>query len=212
MALVKICGIRSWDDAAAAVDAGADILGFVCDAHSPRHIDPYEFIAICLRLPPTVRRVGVFHRTPSEAWRNIGHEVFHKFHQIQYADDSLWTSTIRENWDMQRKIRSFRLTNPTSLREVANFNGLVQSYLLNVHLTSDRGYMTADEAGWDLACDVWQFGKKIYLAGGLTPDNVARAISKVQPYAVDVTVGVESEPGVKDHALMRRFIKAARQE
>jgi phosphoribosylanthranilate isomerase len=210
VALVKICGIRSWDDAAAAVDAGADILGFVCDAHSPRLIDPYDFIAISLRLPATVQRVGVFHRAPSEAWRTVGREVFQKFHQIQYADDTLWTTTVKDNWDMRRKIRSFRLTSPAGLREVANFNGLVQSYLLNVHLTADRGYMTADEAGWDLACDVWQFGKKIYLAGGLTPDNVARAISKVQPFAVDVTVGVESEPGIKDHALMRKFVKAAR--
>jgi phosphoribosylanthranilate isomerase len=203
---VKISGITNWADASAAVDAGADALGFVCDANSPRLINLDAFLEIAARLPPHVQRVGVFGTATDSLWRTAGHGAFSLFHQIQYTHDSLWTEIVRENWDMRRKIREFALISDQDLRQIAGNNGLVQAFLLNVHAPE------GDEYGWELAREVHQFGKRLYLAGGLTPENVAQAAARVRPYAVDVTVGVESKPGVKNHAKMRAFVRAARGE
>ena len=204
MTLVKICGITNWDDAEAAVDAGADMLGFVCDENSPRLIGPDDFCTIAARLPAHIQRVGVFGSTTSFEWRAAGRSVFPLFHHIQYTQDSLWTDIVRENWDMGRKIKAFSLASDKDLRRIAGYNGLVQSFLINVHAPE------GDRYGWELACETHQYGKRLYLAGGLTPDNVVQAVARVRPYAVDVTVGVESAPGVKDVGKMQAFVQAAK--
>jgi len=210
MTLVKICGITNRRDAEAAVEAGADMLGFVCDENSPRVIAPDDFCDIASRLPQHVKCIGVFDRTTDFRWRTYGLSLLGLFHQVQYYQDSLWTDIVRQNWDMGRKIKAFHLNSDRDLRRIGNFNGLVQSFLLNVH-TQPNGYQSADAYGWELARETHQFGKRLHLAGGLTPDNVAQAVARVLPYAVDVTVGVESEPGVKDPAKMRAFIRAVRE-
>ncbi len=203
---VKINGITNWSDAKAAVDAGADSLGFVCDENSPRRIDPDTFCTIATRLPAHVQRVGVFGAATDMHWRTVGRTLFPLFHQIQYTHDSLWADIIRENWDMARKIKAFPLTSDRDLRRIAGYNGLVQSFLLNVHAPQ------GDDHGWELAREVHQYGKRLYLSGGLTPENVARAAARVRPYAVDVTVGVESAPGVLDRDKLRAFVQAVRRQ
>lgn len=210
MTLIKICGITNWRDAEAAVDAGADALGFHCDENSLRVLDPLDFCEIAARLPAHVFKVGVFDRTTDYRWRTEGRNVIQQFQQIQYYQDSVWTDIIRENWTMDRKIRAFHLGSDRDLRAIANFNGTVQSYLLNVHTNAPEGYTDAEAYGWELVRETRQYGKKIYLAGGLTPENVGPAITRALPYAVDVTVGVESEPGVKDAAKMKAFVQAVR--
>ena len=193
------------------MDAGADMLGFVCGENSPRVLDPMTFCEIAARLPPYIVRVGVFDQATDARWRIEGQRLFPQFHQIQYYQDSVWTDIIRENWDMGRKIKAFHLGHERDLRKIANFNGTVQSYLLNVHTDAPLPYSNADAYGWELARETHQFGKKLFLAGGLTPKNVGRAVARVRPYAVDVTVGVESAPGIKDAVKMRAFIKAVRE-
>ena len=210
MVFVKICGITSWKDAEAAVNAGADILGFVCDGNSPRVIDPLDFCDIAARLPERIVRVGVFDRTTDVRWRLEGGGLIQRFHQIQYYQDSLWTDIIRQNWDMSRKIKAFHLNGDRDLRTIASFSGTVQSFLLNVHARAASGYTDADAYGWELARETHQFGKRLHLAGGLTPENVGQAVARVLPYAVDVTVGVESAPGVKDPDKMQAFVQAVR--
>ena len=201
---IKICGITSWEDAKAAVDAGADILGFVGDENSPRFIAPDAFCGIATRLPAHIRRVGVFGGPVGGDWRSVGGGVWGLFHQIQYAQDSLWTEVIGENWDMGRKIKAFPLASDKDLRRIAGYNGLVQSFLLHVHAPQGDAY------GWELARETHQYGKRLYLTGGLTPENVAQAAARVRPYAVDVTVGVEAAPGIKDMEKMRAFVRAVR--
>ena len=205
---IKICGITNGRDAGAAVEAGADILGFHCGENSPRLIDPQEFCSITARLPAHIIRVGVFDGTTDIRWHTEGRDLIRQFHQIQYYQDSVWTDVIRENWPMDRKIKAFHLGSDRDLRSIANFSGIVQSYLLNVHTRPSPGYLDAEAYGWELVRETRQYGKKIYLAGGLTPENVGPAIARALPYAVDVTVGVESEPGRKDLAKMRAFVQA----
>ena len=193
--------------------AGADMLGFHCDENSPRVIDPLDFCDIAARLPAHIVRVAVFDRTTDVRWRLEGRRLFHRFHQVQYYQDSVWTDILRENWDMGRKIKAFHLGGDRDLRRVANFNGTVQSFLLNVNTPAPQnwGGGAADAYGWELARETHQYGKKLFLAGGLTPQNVGAAVARVQPYTVDVTVGVESAPGVKDPDKMRAFVKAVRE-
>ena len=193
------------------MDAGADLLGFVCDENSPRVIDPLVFCEIAARLPERIGLVGVFDRTTDIRWRMEGRTLIERFHQVQYYQDSLWTDIIRQNWDMGRKIKAFHLNSDRDLRTIARFNGTVQSFLLNVHAPAPAAYPDADAYGWELARETHQFGKRLHLAGGLTPENVGQAVVRVRPYAVDVTVGVESAPGVKDPDKMRAFVRAVRE-
>jgi phosphoribosylanthranilate isomerase len=211
--LVKICGITNEEDALAAVEAGADMLGFQCSGGGLRSVSVDDYLRIASRLPATVRQVGVF-AAPASAtggdWRDAPRDLFERFHLIQYGDDAVWPQIIRENWDMRRKIKAFHLTSDRDLRAVASFNGLAQNVLLNVHACAPIGYRDNEAYGWELAREVRQYGKKIYLAGGLDPDTVPGAIARVHPYCVDVSVGVESEPGIKDSGLMRAFVRAVR--
>lgn len=224
MPLVKICGITSWNDAKAAVDAGADMLGFVCDAHSERAVDIDAFLEMAHRIPPRVIRVGVFDRIPHPEWA-LRPGAVRLFHQIQYYDSRIWGEVVGDNWDMRRKIRAFHLSRESDVRTVANCNDLVQSYLVNIHVDSNRAESTSlgvdvpsvgghaaeqDVYGWHIANEIHQFRKRLFLAGGLTAINVARAIRMVRPYAVDVNVGVESAPGIKDPDKMRAFVDAVR--
>ena len=187
------------------------MLGFHCDENSPRVIDPLDFCDIAARLPAHVVRVAVFDRTTDVRWRLEGRRLFHRFHRVQYYQDSVWSDILRENWDMGRKIKAFHLGSDRDLRRVAHFNGTVQAFLLNVNACAPANYPDADAYGWELARETHQFGKKLYLAGGLTPENVGTAVARVRPYAVDVTVGVEAAPGVKDPDKMRAFVKAVRE-
>ena len=187
------------------------MLGFHCDENSPRVIDPLDFCDIAARLPAHIVRVAVFDRTTDPRWRLEGRRLFHRFHRVQYYQDSVWSDILRENWDMGRKIKAFHLDTDRDLRRVANFNGTVQSFLLNVNASAPRSYSDGDAYGWELARETHQYGKKLYLAGGLTPENVGAAIARALPYAVDVTVGVESAPGVKDPDKLQAFVKAVRE-
>jgi phosphoribosylanthranilate isomerase len=224
MALVKICGITNWNDAKAAVDAGADMLGFVCDAHSERAIDIDAFVEMAQRIPSRVLRIGVFDRVPHQEWA-LRPSAVRLFHGIQYYDSRIWGEVVGDNWDMRRKIRAFHISREADLRTVANCNDLAQSYLVNVHVDSNRAESTSlgidvpsvgghaaqqDVYGWHIANEVHQFGRRLFLAGGLTPSNVERAVRMVRPYAVDVTVGVELAPGVKDPDKMQAFVDAVR--
>lgn len=206
--LVKICGITNLKDALAADLAGADSLGFVCDRDSPRYINPQTFCLIDDALPEHIKRVAVFDKEPSEEWTSCDRSVIERFNRIQFSSDSIWSDVIGCNWDMRKKIKSFSITCAADLLALSSYNGLVQSYLINVHVQSSARRRDPDAYGWTLAHQVHQFGKRLYLAGGLRPENVARAIRLVRPYYVDVNVGVESEPGIKDSIKMRDFVQA----
>ena len=213
LTFIKICGITTWEDAKAAVDAGADALGFYCGGGGVRAISLADYWTIASRLSSGVQQVAVFGGTAStvpDDWRDAPKHVMERFDHIQYYDDAIWPQVIRENWDMRRKIKAFHIVSDRDLRAVAAHNGLVQNILLNVNACAPISYRDSEAYGWELVREARQFGKKIYLAGGLTPQTVARAIARVQPYFVDVNVGVESEPGVKDPAAMRAFVNAVR--
>lgn len=198
---VKICGITSEGDAQAAVAAGADALGFVFYEKSPRYVTPAQARGIMATLPPFTLRVGVLVNPSVELVKEVleaGIQVL-QFHGEESP----------EICRAQRVpvIKGFRLQDELSLLSCRDYHGL--PWLLDSYVAGQPGG-TGAAFNWDLAVKAKASNATIILAGGLTPDNVAEAIRRVRPYAVDVSSGVETAPGKKDAAKMKALVAAAR--
>ena len=204
MVKVKICGITSYDDASAAVEAGADALGFVFFDKSPRFINPVRAAGIISRLPPFIQTVGLFvnEETAQVNWTAdyCGLDVV-QLHGDETPEDCLEVK--------RRVIKAFRIQKIISIDPLEKYQDYqVSGYLLDAWSPDAYGG-TGRTFNWELAQAAKQYGPVI-LAGGLTPENVAEAIRVVNPYGVDVSSGVESAPGKKDAEKVREFIRAAK--
>jgi phosphoribosylanthranilate isomerase len=192
--LVKICGLRSPDAVAAAVDAGADALGFVF-AESPRRVSPDQATQLCDGLPPGILRVAVMRHPGAAEWAAV---------QAGFRPDWLQTdagdfAALAVDADVQ-PMPVFRDTPELDEDAAAS-----QPRLLFEAADSGRG----QKPDWQRAARLAQ-STRLMLAGGLDPDNVAAAIAAVRPWGVDVSSGVESRRGVKDCARIAAFVAAAR--
>lgn len=199
---VKICGITNSDDAQAAVEAGADALGFMLYEKSPRRVNLDQARAIIRRLPPFVARVGVFvDPAPDDVIRAIEESgidtvQFHGAESVEFCRRFLVAT-----------IKAFRVQGEETLRQVGEYDAM--AWLLDSYVPGQPGG-TGATFNWELARAAVRLNPHVILAGGLTPANIQEAIQVVRPYGVDVSSGVESAPGKKDHALIRRFIEAVR--
>ena len=199
---VKICGITSEADALAAAEAGADAIGLMFYEGSPRHVRLEQAKAISAALPQHVMRVGVFvnaeeafvHQALAECMLNI----------LQFHGDETPEECSRYP---VMTLKAFRVQGEETLAELEAYPSA--GYLLDAYVKDALGG-TGATFNWDLAVRAQKFGKPIFLAGGLTPENVAEAVRKVQPFGVDVSSGVEIEPGRKDAEQMRTFVAAAK--
>lgn len=200
MVRVKICGITNLEDALAAVDYGADALGFVFFEKSPRSVLPEEAAEIISHLPPFVTTVGVFvNEVPSTIVRIMefaGVDVVQLHGDEQPDLCTLWP----------RVIKAFRVRDVTDLGTLGHYR--TAAMLLDAYSPDAYGG-TGQVFNWDIALEAKRYGR-IVLSGGLTPENVGSAVERVMPYAVDVSSGVEREKGRKDAEKMRRFIEGAR--
>jgi phosphoribosylanthranilate isomerase len=209
---VKICGITNLADAVAAVEAGADAIGFVF-AESPRKVDVPTVRGILEHLPPFITTVGVFAGLGPEEVYHIWKESGVQLAQIHGMDDRLMELISRENNNkVNQIIYALRVKSQRDI-EVAATNHLIDrsvAVLLDTHVEGLMGG-TGKTFDWSLAVKAKSLRKPIILAGGLTPENVVSAVQMVQPYAVDVSTGVEAVPGKKDHAKIKEFVKNAKQ-
>jgi len=202
MVRVKVCGITNLEDALVAVKLGADALGFVFAA-SPRQVTQQQVAHIVSQLPPFVCKVGVF----------VDSELGEVMENMRACDLDLVQLHGSESPDFcqelsPRVIKSFRVENESILTLLPQYK--VSAYLLDsFHATLKGG--TGKSFDWGIAEKATKYGT-IVLSGGLNLENVRRAIQQVRPYAVDVSSGVESEPGKKDHDKLRAFIEAAKRE
>jgi phosphoribosylanthranilate isomerase len=201
MIKIKICGITNLDDALAAVDFGADALGFNFYKKSPRHIEPQRAAEIIAQLPPFVVPVGIFVNEREERIREIVSLAC--LQGIQLHGDE--TPEFCQRFG-SRVIKAFQIRNKESLKHMSHYR--VSAYLLDSYKEGLRGG-TGETFDWHLAVVAKTFGR-IILAGGLNADNVAEAVKLVQPYGIDVAGGVEREKGTKDHAKLKTFITEAR--
>jgi len=197
---VKICGITCYEDAALALDLGADALGFNFYAPSPRFIGLNAARAIIRRLPPLAITVGVFVNVadPGELDRNArgaGVQVL----QL-HGDESTDYCHRLAAWPLIKAVRIDESGLPENLRDFP-----VQAILLDAK--DDRWFGgTGRTFDWTISRRA-DLEMKLILAGGLSAGNVAEAIRCVRPYAVDVCSGVESSPGKKDSAKLSAFMK-----
>jgi phosphoribosylanthranilate isomerase len=201
--IVKICGITSVADALAAAEAGADALGLMFYEASPRYLQMKAAVEIARELPPFVIKVGVFVNASEETvLRAIGEcgLSIAQFHGDESPEFCAQFPVMT--------MKAFRIRDKESLRAVSNYK--TDAWLLDAYVPNKLGG-TGAVFNLDLAIEARKLGRPIFLAGGLTPETVGEAVRRVQPYGVDVSSGVESAPGKKDHAKMRAFIKAAKE-
>jgi phosphoribosylanthranilate isomerase len=200
---VKICGITNLADSQAAVEAGADALGFIFYEKSPRHMTVSAAAKISKQLPPFIMRVGVFVNATEElVARAIGECGLGL---LQFHGDEPPEFCTRFGL---MSMKAFRIRDAKSLKELPKYP--TEAWLLDAFSAENLGG-TGEKFNWDLAVEAQKFGKPVFLAGGLTPENVAAAVRQVQPFGVDVSSGVESSPGKKDRAKVRAFIANVRQ-
>ena len=203
MIKVKICGITNSDDASKAVELGVDALGFIF-APSPRRIRPEEAHSIIAALPPFVIAVGVFVNEEPATIRKVAETCGLDLLQL-HGDESAEVCAEL----MPRAVKAFRIKSERSLDEVQPYLGNVKALLFDTFSEKVRGG-TGKTFDWSVAAKAKRFGVPLILSGGLSPANIAEAITTVRPYAVDVNSGIEERPGKKDHRLMRALMEVIR--
>ena len=200
MTAVKICGLTQLEDAQAAAQAGASFVGFVLWPGSPRHVPIDRMRGIIAKLPKTVLPVGVF-VDPAAAEIDAAVKAGIQMAQI-HGQDTAWAKEITTDVMIVRAVH------------LGERDGEIEPHwpvgkiLLDAHDPVKPGG-TGRTIDWSRARTIAQ-SRQVFLAGGLTPFNVAHAVREVKPFAVDVSSGVESSPGIKDHGLVRGFIAAAK--
>jgi phosphoribosylanthranilate isomerase len=201
MTKVKICGITTVEDALMAVHAGADALGFVFFEKSPRHVTPDRAVGIIAAIPPFVQVVGLFVNAPLDLVNATADRCGLDIIQLHGEESPSYCESVN-----RRVMKAFRVRGMESLAAMADYR--VAGYLLDAYSPHSYGG-TGERFDWD--CAVAAKGRgPIILAGGLDADNVAAAVSRVKPFAVDVSSGVESSPGHKDPEKVRKFVKNAK--
>ena len=199
---VKICGVTNVADALMAAEAGADLIGLNFYEKSPRYISLATAAEISRALSPFVLRVGVFVNPEAEQVMEAIAACGLNLLQFHGDEDSDFCTQFG-----LMSVKALRVRDAESLQKLESFN--TDAFLLDAYSKSGLGG-TGEKFNWELAVEAQKFGKPIFLAGGLTPENVADAVQQVRPFAVDVSSGVESAPGKKDAAKVRAFIAAVK--
>jgi phosphoribosylanthranilate isomerase len=197
---VKFCGITRAQDADAAVGLGADAVGLVLAAGSPRFISLEQAAIIRRRLPPFVQAVALFRNTPAA--------------DVERALAALQPDVLQFHGDETPEycagfgrpyLRAVPMQDPGALADWERRFAGAAALLLDAHAAGEPGGQ-----GRTFAWEAIRASRPDVLAGGLTADNVGEAVRQLRPYAVDVSSGIEAAPGVKDEGKMRRFIEAVR--
>ncbi|MBD8575711.1 phosphoribosylanthranilate isomerase [Pseudomonas syringae] len=198
----KICGITCIEDALAAVEAGADAIGLVFYPPSPRAVNVLQARAIIAALPPFVTTVGLFVNASrcelNETLEAVALDL------LQFHGDE--TPEQCEGYH-RPFIKALRVRPGDDIAAACQVYARASGLLLDAYVPGVPGG-TGEAFDWGLIPE--GLAKPVILAGGLTPDNVARAIAQVRPYAVDVSGGVELRKGIKNHDKMRAFMRAVR--
>jgi phosphoribosylanthranilate isomerase len=201
MTLIKICGITNLEDAVAAVAAGADALGFNFYKASPRYTTPQNARAIIEQLPDSILKVGVF--VNEEYVSSIADEAGVTAVQLHGDESPDYCRKLTDKY----VIKAFAVSNDFDPQTPARYQ--VNAIMLDTKHNTLRGG-TGRAFDWSIAQQVSKLVPNIYLAGGLSPENVAEAIETVHPYAVDACSSLETKPGTKNHERMRAFVAAVR--
>jgi phosphoribosylanthranilate isomerase len=198
---VKICGITNYDDAAVAMDLGADLLGFNFYPESPRYIPPQEAAAIIRKLPAFIDVSGVFVNSALEEIREVASLCqldWVQLHGDENSDFCRWLA-----YDSAKTMKALRIKDAADLQQVDSFS--TDAILLDAFNPQKYGG-TGLTFDWNI---IGHIGKRIFLAGGINPDNAAKAV-ELGVYGIDVCSGVEAAPGKKDHKKLKALFENIR--
>lgn len=201
---VKLCGITRAEDAEAAVAAGADALGFVFVAGTPRYITAAIAKELVACLPPFVSSVGLFVNAAREQVEEVLELAGLRTVQFHGEETAEYCATFKSQVTV---IKAFRVRDRASLGGLEAFRNSTHGWLLDAYSPGSHGG-TGQRFDWDLADAIRGLTHPVIIAGGLNPDNVSEAIRRFAPFAVDVSSGVEASPGRKDPERIRAFMKA----
>ena len=200
MTLIKVCGITSLDDALAAVEAGADALGFNFYQPSPRYISPASARDMIGQLPDRVLKIGVFVNEEIESVLKIAEELRLAAVQLHGDESPEYCHELKGTY----VIKAFGARDDLDLA----------SYKVEAIMLDSKDDLLHGGTGrvfdWSIAQRANSSVPKLFLAGGLSPENVAEAIITVRPYAVDACSSLEEAPGKKSRERMRAFVKAVK--
>jgi indole-3-glycerol phosphate synthase / phosphoribosylanthranilate isomerase len=203
---VKVCGITSVEDGLLAARAGADAVGFVLWPGSPRAVDVEAARRISAALPPFLLRVGVFVDAPREALVHAAEAVGLDVLQLHGQEPPAALAGLP-----RRVLKAVRVGEGFRPEDALRYEGHAAGILLDTKVPDGPPGGTGQAFDWTSVRPVREAASFLMLAGGLTPENVRRAITAVRPDAVDVSSGVESAPGRKDPDKLRAFIDAVRE-
>lgn len=193
---VKICGVTNYEDAAAAVDMGADLLGFNFYPKSPRYVSVEKAVEIINKLPAFIDIAGVFVNAPLEQIREVMSTCQLNWVQLHGDEDpEFCQSFVSLN---VRTIKALRVKEQKDIRQAERY--FTDAILLDAFDPEKYGG-TGITFDWNI---IGHIGKRIFLAGGINPDNVVSAV-ELGVYGIDICSGVESEPGKKDHKKMKKL-------
>ncbi len=198
---VKICGITRSEDALTAVDAGASAIGFIFARSSPRYVSPDKARTIIRGVPPFVTPVGVFTETTRpEALAMVAKSGIRSV-QLHGEND------LREFEDFPVPVyRVFLVSAEFNVETLRGYRG--SAFMLDTFKEGVPGG-TGERFDWTVAAESKKYGRLI-LSGGINPGNIAEALRRVAPFAIDVNSGVESSPGIKDPDKIRLLFHALR--
>lgn len=206
MTSVKICGITNLEDALQAVECGAEMLGFNFYEKSRRYIAPMIARNIVCSVPDEIIKVGVFVNMEERRLAEIVDLVGLTAVQLHGDEDRAFVKELKKNTDAAL-IKAIRVKEGFIVNSVSGYG--VDAVLLDAYSADNYGG-TGTTFDWSIAIATRELVPALYLAGGLTPENVADAVQSVRPYAVDTASGVESSPGKKDPKKVERFIRNAK--
>lgn len=199
---VKICGITRVEDALAAARAGAHAIGLVFYRASPRFVTPQRAAQIVRRLPPFITTVGVFVDAPAQEVRAVLAQVPLELLQFHGAEPPAFCRQFGRPY-----VKAVRVRPGVDLLQYARDYHDAKALLLDAHVEGLHG---GSGVAFDWSLIPPDLPLPVILSGGLTPQNVAQAVRRVRPSAVDVSSGVESAKGVKDAARIAAFVKGVR--
>ncbi len=198
---VKICGLTNYDDAVAAMDMGADLLGFNFYKKSPRYIEPQRAADIVNQLPGFIDIVGVFVNATIEEMHETKQICPLDWVQLHGDEDPLFCSVLRSH-----DVKTMKAIRVKGREDIERTNTFFTDAILLDAFKPDSYGGTGITFDWNI---IGHIGKRVFLAGGIQPNNAASAI-ELGVYGIDVCSGIEARPGKKDHNKMKQLFENIR--
>lgn len=201
---VKVCGITRLEDALLAQDLGAWALGFIFYKNSPRHVDEKKVKSIVSKLGKNILKIGVFVNDDMATVEQTVNTLGLTHAQLHGQESLEECGRLRVPF-----IKAFRPTSENDLGSIETFSHAF-GWLIDAPTNEETTWGgTGKLSDWDVAAKLKDKGPHLILSGGLKPDNLEKAIQEVTPYALDLSSGVEKEPGIKDEKKLRSIFEIA---